>query len=386
MTAFLLTALLFHLASAAPGATSTCNVKDLKRKIADAAPREAPALYSALLACDVRAAAEVAPQTFPKLIPSQDTYDAAIASIQAGITKPVQDWIGSLMTDERAETLASFGAHCQGNPSVVAFFVDSRTALGDRFWLDRWHRGLVECREPEIQDLLKAAFQEETVQRDSSRFGSVLEVYSRNARRAAIPVLKMLVPGAREGNQLHLISAFADAAGVGSLEGTDAEASKESVAAIQELAPKLSAKVLEQARTTLEALGDQGASDRLVAVRYADRLQPDGRFLWGVVAVETVLCKNDKTRIAIHWAPVYETGHHWPDQMQAAVDEAVQAGWGLDLAKKCKGQGRIEVIIPSEPFIDPLAFAQWRDAKVKEVKKRMSDRTDTYEKDAPVLP
>ncbi len=383
MTAILLTALLLHVADAA---TPACNVKDLKKKITEAAPREASTLYSTLLACDARAAAEIAPATFPRLIPSKETFDAAISSIQAGIAKPVQDWIGGLMTDERAESLAVLGERCQGNPSVVSFFVESRRELGDRFWLDRWHRGLVECREPEIQGLLQAAFQEETVQRDSSRFGSVLEVYSRNARRAAIPVLKTLVPGAREGNQLHLIGAFADAAGVGSLEGTDAEASKEAVAAIQELAPKLSPKVLEQARTTLQALGDDAAADRLVAVRYADRLQPDGRFLWGTVTVETALCKNDKTRIAIHWAPVYETGHRWPDQMQAAVDEAIRAGWKLTLAEKCKGQGRIEVIIPSEPFVDPLAFAQWKDAKVKEVRKRLSDRTDTYEEDAPILP
>ncbi|MBN1336673.1 MAG: hypothetical protein JXB39_12015 [Deltaproteobacteria bacterium] len=385
MTAFLLTALWLHT-TVAPVEAATCNVRDLRKKIAEAAPRETPALYNELLKCDARAAVEVAPEAFQKMIPGKDTWEASIASIQAGIAKPVQDWIGSLMTDERAETLAVLGERCHENPAVVRFFVDAKSTLGDRFWLDRWHRGLVDCREPEIQDLLRMSFEEETVQRDSSRFGSVLEVYSRNARQEAIPRIKALVSTAREGNQLHLIGAFADAAGVGSLEGTNPEAAKEAVLAIQELAPTLSSKVLEQARTTLQALGDADASNRLVAVRYADRRQPDGRFLWGAVAVETVLCKNGKTQIGIHWAPVYEGGHRWPDQMQAAVDEAVRSGWKLNLAKKCKGQGRVEVLLPSEPFVDPLAFAQWKEETVKDVKRRVSDRTYTFEEDAPVLP
>jgi hypothetical protein len=305
--------------------------------------------------------------------------------VRVGASPVVRDWVGNLISDERASTLAGMGETCAEEPSLVGFFVESEGELGDRFWRDRWHRALSDCHAPEIQQLLREAFQDESVQHDGSRFGSILEVFCSNARREAIPWLKALIFTTGEENQLHVMSAFANAAGVGTLEGMDPEAAAEAVTAILEVAPKKPAKVIEQARITLQSLEARTEADQLVAVRYAAERQADGRFMWGAIAVETATCKKGDTRLLVLHAPVYEPGHRWPDQMPPAVDDAVQAGWELELAKKCKGSSRKEVIVSSAPFADEGAYTTWREEQLREIRKREHAKIEEEEAAAPVL-
>jgi hypothetical protein len=369
-----------------PANAQACDTKALKAQIADASPRAVADLFLQLADCDVKVAQQEAPGAFQKILSGPEGVQAAVAAVRVGAAQPVRDWIEALISDERAATLAGLGAACSQEPTIVSFFVQSHDLLGDRFWRDRWHRGLSECRTPEIQDLLRKAFQEEPVQKDSSRFGSILEVYCSNARREAIPWLKALMFTTHEENQLHIMGAFANAAGVGTPEGMDAEAAAESISSILDVAPQLPPKVVEQARITLESLGAMQEADELAAVRYADRRQPDGRFMWGAIAVETATCKKGETRIGVWSAPVYESGHRWPDQMHDPVVEAVDAGWGLDLAKKCKGTSTTEVLVSPHPFLDAAEWTAWRDEQLREIRKRPSTRTDESEAAAPMLP
>jgi rRNA maturation protein Nop10 len=362
-----------------------CDVKALTAEIAEASPRAVAELYVQLADCDATAANKAATAAFAKILSGDAGVKAAAAGVRVGAAPVVRDWVEGLISDERASTLAGMGGTCADEPALVGFFVESEATLGERFWRDRWHRALSDCHAPEIQDLLRNAFQDEAVQHDGSRFGSILEVFCSNARREAIPWLKALIFTTSEENQLHVMSAFANAAGVGTLEGMDAEAAQEAVVAILEVAPRVPPKVVEQARITLQSLGATSEADNLAAVRYAAEQQPDGRFMWGAIAVETATCKKGDTRLGVHHAPVYEPGHRWPDQMQAVVDDAVQAGWELELADKCKGTGRTEVIISSAPFADEDAYTTWRDEQLREIRKRSYDKIEEAEAPAPVL-
>ena len=362
-----------------------CDVKALTAEIAEASPRAVAELYVKLADCDAAAANKNAADAFARILSGDAGVKAAAAGVRVGASPVVREWVAEQISDERASTLAGMGSSCADEPSLVGFFVDSATELGERFWRDRWHRALSDCHAPEIQELLRDAFQDEAVQHDGSRFGSILEVFCSNARSEAIPWLKALIFTTSEENQLHVMSAFANAAGVGTLEGTDAEAAKEAVTAILEVAPKLPAKVVEQARITLQSLEANTEANNLSAVRYAAEQQPDGRFMWGAIAVETATCKKGDVRLGVHHAPVYEPGHRWPDQMQSVVDDAVQTGWELELGSKCKGTSRIEVIISSAPFADEAAYTTWRDEQLREIRKRSYEKITEEEASAPVL-
>jgi hypothetical protein len=362
-----------------------CDVKSLKAEMAAASPRAVADLYVQLADCDAKAATELAPEAFAKVLSGPAGVKAATAAVRVGSGAVVRGWVSELISDERASTLAGLGESCADEPALVGFFIESERELGERFWRDRWHRALTDCRSPEIQELLRLSFQDEDVQHDSSRFGSILEVFCSNARGEAIPWLKALIFTTTEENQLHIMSAFANAAGVGTLEGMDAAAAEAAVAAILEVASKLPPKVVEQARITLQSLGATTQADELAAVRYAAEQQADGRFMWGTIAVETATCKKGDTRLDVLHAPVYEPGHRWPDQMQPAVDAAVQAGWEMELAKKCKGTSRIEVIVSAAPFADEAAYTTWRDEQLRDIRKRSYDKIEEVEAAAPVL-
>ncbi len=362
-----------------------CDAKAMVAEIDEASPRAVAALYVQLADCDTEAANDAAQAAFAKILSGDEGVMAAAAGVRVGASTVVREWVANLISDERASTLAGMGETCADEPSLVGFFVESEGELGERFWRDRWHRALSDCRAPEIQDLLRDAFQDESVQHDGSRFGSILEVFCSNARADAIPWLKALIFTTGEENQLHVMSAFANAAGVGTLEGMDATAAKEAIAAILEVTPKLPAKVVEQARITLQSLGAATEADNLATVRYAAEQQPDGRFMWGAIAVETATCKKGDTRLLVLHAPVYEPGHRWPDQMQPAVDAAVDAGWEMELAKKCKGTSRKEVIVSSAPFADEAAYTAWRDELLRDIRKRDYAKIEEEEAMAPVL-
>jgi len=380
----LLTALPLLL-SAQLTSAQECDAKALVAEIGEASPRAVAELYVQLADCDTAAANKTASDAFAKILSGDAGVKAAAAGVRVGASPVVREWVGDLISDERASTLAGMGDFCADEPALVGFFVESESELGERFWRDRWHRALSDCHATEIQELLRNAFQEESVQNDGSRFGSILEVFCSNARADAIPWLKALIFTTSEENQLHVMSTFANAAGVGTLEGMDTEAASLAVAAILEVAPKLPAKVVEQARITLQSLDAMTEADNLSAVRYAAERQPDGRFMWGAIAVETATCKKGDVRLGVHHAPVYEPGHRWPDQMQAAVDTAVQVGWEMELAKKCKGTSRTEVIVSVAPFADEAAYATWRDEQLREIRKRPNAKLEEKEAMAPVL-
>ncbi len=357
----------------------SCDASALEASIAEASPHGIADLYVELAQCDPARAGSIAPEVFEKVLSGDSGDKAAIAAIEAGAGQVVREWVTRQISDERARTIVHLGDACNGSSAVVDFFVQSCETLGDRFWSERWQRGLADCHEPAIQELLRDALQVPANQNDPSRFGSIVEAYSRNAGADAISWLKALATSTSEENQLHVISAFADASGVGSVSGTDEETAREAAAAILDLAPQLPTTVQEQARIILQSMGDQQSADQLAGIRYASARQPSGDFLWGAVAVETATCKNGKVQVGIHWAPVYEAGTHWPDQMQDVTDSLARSTWTMNLGSKCKGTSTYEVIVPPEPFVDEAAWIAWRDSQLTEIRKRDANKTTETE-------
>ena len=368
-----------------PATAQECDAADLESQLNEASPHLMASLFHQLSSCDPTLARAHIDDVFEHILTGTDGELAAVDAIGMGEGDVVRAWVARQLSDERSQTIAHLGDACSGNPAVVQFFVDAHEALGEQFWRERWHRGLADCREPAIQTLLRDALDLDT--RDSSRFGAVLEVFSRNLGRAAIPELKALALAASSDEiRLHIVSAFADAAGVGSLEGMNAEAAEDAIAAITDIAPQLPKESVEQARIVLQSLGGVDAANELAAVRFSALQQPDSTFLWGALAMETATCKNGKVQLGIHYGQVIAPGHYWPDQMLDAVDDGVKGAWTFTLASRCKGQSTIEVIVPSQPFADTDAYEAWRDQQLKDVRKREADKQIEFDDDPVVLP
>lgn len=362
------------------------DVTTLKAAIKEPNPQQTAADYPKVAACDAKAGKDLAPSAFAIIIPGEAGVTAAVAALQAGAADTVRTWIANQQSDERAGTLAGLGRACNGNAVVVNFFVESQKALGTRFWSERWQRGLADCREPAIQTFLSDALKTEENQRDPSRFGAILEVYCRNVGARAIPTLKDLAGSTNEELQIPVMGAFADAAGVGSSEGMDAAAAREAVSAIVEVAPKVAPKAVDQARTTVQSLGDMDTANKLAGIRFANVKQPDGTWIWAAVAVEKATCKNKKSQTSIHSGLVKERGTHWPDQMVDAADPVLREAWELDLAQKCKGEGTVQFILSPEPMANVENAAAWSEGVIREIKKQTTDKISESSEDPVELP
>jgi len=368
---------LISLAGAAETAAA-CDSKALTKQLSEAAPTAAADLYSQLAACDKAAAKAMAPKVVPKFLTETADQKAAIAAIEVGAPDVVRTWVNGLQSDEKARTIAAIGAACNDSKAVQSFFANAPAALGDAFWSDRWYRGLEECRVPAIQSILQAQL-DKGVGADRSRFVGVLEVYSRNLGAGAFPMLENLGKTQHDPEVLtYVVSAFADAAGVGT-DNADPKVAAQAVGIITELAPTWPDKAVEQARITLNALGDDRASDMLVVVRYKSDVQDDGRLLYGTVVLEDAACKNGKHTQIIHYAEVQDPGQTWPDQLREKVDAAVRHAWNPALAEKCKGTGTVDVKIPEGPFANEKAYDAWVKQQLTEIEKTPVDKRTKLE-------
>src|SRR5690606_701672 len=197
-------------------------------------------------------------------------------------------------------------AQCATEEKIAPFFVQSHAALGSAFWAERWHRGLAACRTPDVRAVLSEAIAASTTGArtavERAQFFSVLSVYARNLREEAVPRLTELATTLEDPEEVtFVISAFGDAAGVGSPEGVSASAVEAVTDALKSLGPNLPAKAVEQGRAILVAIGDQHAADHYVRYRWpAAWRNGEGSYAYAVVALERSTCDNGKLAALAH--------------------------------------------------------------------------------------
>lgn len=358
-----------------------CDAKALSAQVAAAGPQETSGLFLELAACDPASAKKVAQSAFGHMVSGAKANEAAVAAIKVGAGKETLAWLQQMQSDDRSQTVAALGDACGATPEVQRFFLDAAGSLGDAFWTQLWYRALAGCRVPMIQDLLTAEVSKGAAG-GQSRFLGALEVYARNLGGAAVPRLTELAKAQTDEElQTYIINAYADAAGVGFEGGTNDKVAAEAVRSIVSVSDQLKPKALEQARTTLRALGDEAASDALAGVMYKDRKQADGKLIWGAVVVETATCKNAKVSQAVHVGQLLDGGQTWPDQLRAKAETVAGHSWDLTLAEKCKGEGKVDYILPVEPFADGGAFKAWADEQVREAQRQTADKRVKVEHD-----
>jgi hypothetical protein len=348
-------------------AAPACDVKALTTALVDAGPNQTGAAFAALAACDPAAANKAAPDAFKKILAGESGDAAALVAIGIGAQEPVRAWVNTQEPDDRSRTISKLGEKC-ATAGVPAFFLDTTKLLGPKFWSERWYRGLDDCREPAVQELLRTRIADTSG--DRALYRGVLEVYARNLGAGAIPALEAAVTAEKDGEiSAMLIDSYADAARVGREGGADADAVKLAVASINKVAPLLPEKGVDQARTTLLALGAEADSDRLAGIRFKNVLQPAGGLLYGAFTVESATCKKGDARVVLHHAVINEAGRTWPNQVGERIGPTVAENFDLDLATSCKGTGTNETTT-SPALKDAAAYQAWVDEAIKEFQKK----------------
>jgi len=336
-----------------------CDIQQLQQDVEQASPIAVGRYYVQLAECDLESARKLAPRAMPRVLASEDGNRAALHALLAGAPQAVDAWLEHLEPGGRTGAIDFLGEQCADHPPVADFFVQSREAKGETFWTDRWYRGLADCRTPSIQSLLTEIMEEPSLrERDNrSRFFGILDVYARNLGAEAIPELERLATVLEDKRERTLVvRAYADAAQVGTLGGSDATVLPIAVASLERVAPHLSTDGIESLRDTLMALDAPEAAGNMVRYRWPDRLK-DNRYTYVAYAIESVTCKNGKTLAIFHYGDILEAPTRWPTGHPEGLD--LPTHWSLDAAARCKGTGGTNMVVIGEPVIDDAHAEAW---------------------------
>jgi len=300
------------------------------------------------------------------VLAGEEGFGAALKAVELGAGNDVRTWLGGLEPDQRSRAVAWLGERCAKSDPIQQFFLAAHRDKGLDFFAERWHRGLTDCRTDGVRQLLSEALQSKELARNRPQLFNVLEVYARNLRGDAIPGLVELAQNTTDPEELtYLVNAFADAAGVGSVEGIQGETARRAAAAIVALGPKLPERAVEQARTTLTALDAEPEADMFATHRWRDRKDAEGNYRYAVSVVESVTCKNGKTQGNFHIGVFADRGTMWPEQIHGELRERLPGDWGLTAAVRCKGTSELTFDMPKEPFPTDEDRQRWVDDQVR---------------------
>lgn len=357
------------LAFAAAHATP-CDAAAQAKAVSEATPATVARAWASLAACDAEAARPLAAQAFTAALPGADAHDAVVRAIDLGLDAPVRDWIRRAPSDERSKAIGFLGTQCAAHPPVASFLVATHAAIGPDFWAERWHRGLADCRTPEVQAFLQGSLVGDEVgvktAVDRAQFFGLLEVYSRNLGAASLPTLQALARELEDESEItFVISAFGNAAGVGSAAGVDFGVATKAVQALEELGPELPPRAVDHARGILLALGDERASDAFAKHRWPAAHRNGGyAYRYSVVAIETSVCNNGKTQSIAHHGTFTEPGDLWPDQVAELLRDKLEFEWQLDGSNVCGGAWAVVWHMPAEPFETAEVQKTWLAGKL----------------------
>ncbi len=350
-----------------------CDGKALATSLSEASPSAASVAFAKLAACDTERAHQAAPDALGRMLADERSTQALLAAIQVDAAPAALDWLKDQEPDLRSRAISKLGATCPEHPEVGAFFVTARQELGSDFWVQRWHRGLAECRDPGVRDLLTEALANNEVgrpSRNTQQFYALLEVYARNLGVDALPQLTDFLQSSRtEAEAVILTSIFADAAKVGGREEVKPEVADAVVKALVISAPNLPQRAVDRARGTLVAIGREAAASSLARYYWPDRFMSDS-YTYGVIAVEDITCKNGSKRAVLHYATLTEGGKQWADQLVPLVEIFVNENWNVRNASRCKGTSTLTIKMTPEPFKDATAIDVWRKGVLEEFGER----------------
>jgi hypothetical protein len=302
---------------------------DAQLKALDAARGEAvgPA-FTAAATCDAAKAAEA----FGAAIKHTEDVDSlallAEAAIGAGMAAQVHGMLEPLTDYSARDSVAeTVGGHCATDPKVKAFVLGLFDATKGRTFAS-WGRALQACDAPEVTAALEKVVSAPPSTQFDEKYATAVDLYAGRAHAAGLPVLEKAaaasIPG---GPYAVLVDAMAKSVtpeGIGA-KPSDADRSA-LVAALGRLGANATPEVGQRLADTLVKIGAPDAAAGLLPKIYPGAVQPDGSFLYGVVAVEK--CGDDAV---VHWAVVEEPGKRW--SIDAQVQERAK---GFKARLKCE--------------------------------------------------
>ena len=337
-----------------------------------------PEAYVALAECDAARGRTMAPIALEKMFGDDNEAIAVRAMVDVGALDSLVPWLERIPPDDRMSMLRSIGDDCQDHPERNAFFGTLLEQKGDRFFIDRWYRGLDECRSSEGRAILTNALESERFGVGATERGSfldILEVYTRNLRTDALPLLQSYARELGDDEEIaYALQIMPKAAGYDTDEGVDPAQAEQVSQAIFALGDILDPTRIDIARASLQRIGQAEVADSLVRYRWPDAWRVGGgRYHYAAMATYSWECRPGRQTVIVHSGEFAEDGKMWPDALATAAEERLAQQWPVEDAP-CDTAPVVSISVSEQPLKTANDREQWLSSKrapfVERVKKR----------------
>lgn len=344
------------LALSAPASAGSCDA--IVARGTTATGGDAVAAFKDAVACDPRQA-ESSYDAFWAKKDDDTVTSVAVAAIDAKLYTPVGKMMEKIPATDQKDFLAGkVGEACAAHPEVLTFVQWAYFGLLDREF-SQWDDALSTCGSDPMTKWLETLVLKPPKTAYDEKYSSIVTAYVKHQHVDALPILERAsIEAANSGGPFGMLiermgSAIEpDDIGV-NVKPEDKKRLEDSMVKVaNQVGPEQAALVADR----LYSGGAPAAAASLLPRIYPNRVQDDGRLLYGVASVET--CDKD---VVVHWAPVYDPAKRW-----SILDDVVAPARAFKPKLRCgiATDKPWEVLSTGEPVAMTSEIAPWLDEVV----------------------
>jgi hypothetical protein len=368
-----MTRLLLGLVLVAPSLASAQACDEL---VGQASTAQGPALVTAfqgLISCDAKVA-ESAFDAFMKASGDVDTLvEMSLHAIDAKIYTPVWTMMEKIPDYSARDSIAEgVGVKCGEHPQVLTFLQGAYFGLRD-IQFNQWDDALETCDAAPLTVWMEGIVAKPPTSSYDEKYNTIINAFVKRKRAEALPILeRAAVDAANTGGPFSMIIEKMDQAvepeEMGERMSDEARQGLEAslVDVANAVGPEQAALVADR----LYNSGSETAAASLLPRVYPDRVQADGKLLYGAAAVE--ICEKEAV---IHWASVTEPSHRW--SIVADIEAPARA---FKPKLDCAPSEPWAVVATGEPVASAVDIQVWADDLVQQWVVKGFATTDKSEK------
>lgn len=347
------------LALLVPSAALAGSCDAIAKKASSTKGPELIGAFQELVSCD-KVEAEAHYDAFMKASGDVGTLvDLSLVAIDAKVYTPVWNMMEKIPDySARDEIAKGVGARCDDHAEVLTFLQGAYFGLRS-VQFGQWDDALVTCETDALTKWLESLVADPPASSYDEKYATVVTAYIKRLGKGTLPVLqKAAIDAAKDGGPFSMIIEKMQSA-VEPTEIGERMAPEDKKALEKALVEVANTVGPEQAALVADRLynaGADAAAAGLLPRVYPDRVQADGKLLYGVAAIE--VCEKEAV---VHWAQVTEPSKRW--SILSDVEAPARA---FKPKLKCTGGDPWTVVATGEPVASGADVQAWVDETVKQ--------------------
>lgn len=295
---------------------------------------------------------------FLKRAKDPDTLVALSATAIVGeVSKPVWKMPNKIPDyNQRKEIVQRIGAKCKEDKKFVSFVQGAYYTLGDNDYT-YWGDAYLTCESAELDTWLIETVENPPEKTFDDKYNTLMGAFVKKNNEKALPHLeKAAIKAAKNGPYNDILTQLESSVEPSSIGGSITPENQQALAnALMNIAKEVKDPLKSrEVADKLAGSGSEAQAAELLKTIFPNRYK-NGKFTYGVAAIETADCDGTKTAV-IHYSEVTDPGKRW--FIVNEVEKTLRANKAK--LKKCKSiDSTWPISITPEPVASAKDISKW---------------------------